>query len=82
MYIYMGLPGGSDTVKNLPTVRETWIQSLGGEIPWRKKWLPNPVFLPGGFHGQRLQSMGSEDSDTSEQLTLCVLCFVYHIYVW
>ena len=24
-----------------------------GNIPWRRKWQPNPVFLPGKFHGQR-----------------------------
>ena len=24
-----------------------------GKIPWRKKWLPTPVFLPGESHGQR-----------------------------
>ena len=24
-----------------------------GKIPWRKKYLPTPVFLPGQFHGQR-----------------------------
>jgi len=24
-----------------------------GKIPWRKKWQPTPVFLPGNFHGQR-----------------------------
>ena len=23
-----------------------------GKIPWRSKWLPIPVFLPGEFHGQ------------------------------
>ena len=22
-----------------------------GEIPWRRKWRPTPVFLPGKFHG-------------------------------
>ena len=22
------------------------------KIPWRKEWLPTPVFLPGEFHGQ------------------------------
>ena len=22
-------------------------------IPWRRKWQPTPVFLPGKFHGQR-----------------------------
>ena len=32
---------------------ETWDQSLGGKIPGRREWQPNPVFLPGEFHGQR-----------------------------
>ena len=26
---------------------------LIGKIPWRRKWQPTPVFLPGKFHGQR-----------------------------
>ena len=24
-----------------------------GKIPWRREWLPTPVFFPGEFHGQR-----------------------------
>jgi len=24
-----------------------------GRIPWRRKWQPPPVFLPGKSHGQR-----------------------------
>ena len=24
-----------------------------GKIPWRREWLPSPVFLPGEFHEQR-----------------------------
>ena len=24
-----------------------------GRSPWKRKWQPNPVFLPGEFHGQR-----------------------------
>ena len=24
------------------------------KIPWRRKWPPTPVFLPGDFHGQRI----------------------------
>ena len=37
-------------VKNVPAMRETWIQSLGQDIPWRRAWQPTPVFLdfPGG----------------------------------
>ena len=26
-----------------------WIR----KIPWRREWLPTPVYLPGEFHGQR-----------------------------
>ena len=24
-----------------------------GKIPWRREWLPTPVFWTGEFHGQR-----------------------------
>ena len=30
-----------------------WVWSLGWEDPWRREWLPTPVFLSGEFHGQR-----------------------------
>ena len=29
------------------------IRSLSWEIPWKKKWQPAPLFLPGKSHGQR-----------------------------
>ena len=32
-------------VKHLPAMRETWVQSLGWENPWRRKWQPTPVSL-------------------------------------
>ena len=34
-------------------MEETWVHSMVGKIPWRREWLPTPVFLPGEFHGQR-----------------------------
>jgi len=39
------LPGGS--VKNPPAMQETWFDPWVGKIPWRRKWQPTPVFLPG-----------------------------------
>ena len=36
-------------VKYLPAMRETQIQSLIWEDPWRREWLPTPVFWPGVF---------------------------------
>jgi len=34
-------------------VQEAWVQSLVGKIPWRRKWQPTPVALPGKSYGQR-----------------------------
>ena len=28
------------------------LSSIHGKIPWRREWLPTPVFLPGKYHGQ------------------------------
>ena len=30
-------------VKTLPSMQETWV----GKTPWRREWLPTPIFLPG-----------------------------------
>ena len=59
-------------VKNLPAMQETWVRSLGWEDPlekgtathssilaWRILWTEEPG---------RLQYMGSQESDTAEQL--------------
>ena len=64
----------AQAVKNLPTIREIWVWSLGREDPlekgmathssifaWRIPWVEEP----GG-----LQSMGHKESDTTEWLTL------------
>ena len=45
-----------------------------GKIPWRRKWQPTPVFLPGKFHGWRsmvgYSPWGGKESDTTEPLYL------------
>ena len=43
----------AQTVKNLPTMWETQVQSTGQEDPLEKEMQPTPVFLPGESHGQR-----------------------------
>ena len=44
------------------------------ELPWRRKWLHTPVFLPGDFNEQRslvgYSSWGCKESNRTEQLTL------------
>ena len=51
-------------VKNPPAVQETWFHPWFGKIPWRRKWQPTPVFLPGESPWTeelgRLQFMGSQ----------------------
>ena len=43
--------GGSDA--QMPAVRDLGFIPGLERIPWRREWLPTPVFLPGEFHGQR-----------------------------
>ena len=59
------LPWWFKMVKNLSAMQETWVQSLGWEDPWRKEWLPTPVFLTEEVQEEpgRLQSMGSQRTD-------------------
>ena len=62
-----GFPGGS-VVKNRPTDAGDMGLIPGSEDPWRRKWHPLPVFLPGKSHGQRslvgYKSMESESDMT------------------
>ena len=51
----MGVPGGT-VVKNPPAMQEPQEIQFSlrmRKIPWRRKWQPTPVFLPGESHGQR-----------------------------
>ena len=43
----------AQTVKDLPAMRENWVQSLGQEDPLQKGVATPPVFLPEEPHGQR-----------------------------
>ena len=60
----------AQTVKNLPAMQKIWVRSLGREDPWRKMWLPTPIFLSGEFNGQRslvdYSPWGYQESDTTE----------------
>ena len=60
-------------LKHLPPLQETWVRSLGvGKIPWRRKWQPTPVLLPGESHGWRslvgYSPQGRKESDTTERI--------------
>ena len=61
-------------VKNLPACGRPGFNPYVRKSPWRREWLPTPVFLPGESHGQRIlagySSWGCKESNTTEQLTL------------
>ena len=63
--------------------------------PWRRKWQPTPIFLPGKFHGQRSMAAyslwGCKESDRTEHArahththTIALQCCVSfcHIMKW
>ena len=56
------------------TARRSRQSILNGKIPWRRKWQPSLVSLPGNSHRQRslvgCSPWGYKESDTTEWLTL------------
>ena len=53
-------------VKNPPAMRETWVRSLFGKIPWRRERLPTPVFWPGEFHGLYIHGVAKSQTRLSD----------------
>ena len=80
--VILGVHGGS-LVKNLPAIQEMWrcgFNSWVRKIPWRRKWLPTPVFWeipwteePGGLHSMGLQRV-RHDLATEHQQIYLILC--------
>ena len=78
-------PGGSNGSVCLQCGRpgfDPWIQ----KIPWRRKWQPTPVLLPGKFHGWRslagYSPWGSKESDMTERLHFHFSFFKIKTKVW
>ena len=70
-YIPIGFPGGTSgrepacQGRRLRLKFDPWV----GKIPWRRKWHPTPVLLPGESHEQRslagYSPWGYKESDTT-----------------
>ena len=60
----------TQTVKNLPAMWDTWVQSLGQEDPLEQEMAVTLVFLLGEFHGHRglvgYSLWGHKELDTTE----------------
>ena len=49
----LSFPGGSDGKKSACQCRRHEFDPWVRKMPWRRKWQPAPVRLPGESHGQR-----------------------------
>ena len=74
-YIY-GFPrwlSGKESTCRCRSLRRCGFNPWLGKTPWRKKWQPAPVFLPGESHGQKSlvaysSSWDCKESDMTEWL--------------
>ena len=57
-----------------------------GKIPWKREWLPTPVFLPEEFHGQRslagYSPWGCREWDMTERLTLSLSRHIFYPFLF
>ena len=64
---------GAQRVKRLPAMQETWVRSLGQEDPLEKEMATHSTILackiPWTEEPAGLQSMESQELDTTEQLS-------------
>ena len=81
---WKGFPGGSvdkEITCQCERCRSRGLLLWVRKIPWRRKWQPTPVFLPGESHGQRnlvgYSPWGCKESDTSERISLSL----FKVYV-
>ena len=69
-----GFPGGSNSNRICLQCRRSRFDPLVRKIPWRREWLPTPVFLLGEFHGLRslvgYSPWGWKQLDRTERLIL------------
>ena len=65
-------PGGSDSKSVCLQCGRSGFDPCVGKVPWRRKWHPTAVLLPGKPHGWRslvgYSPWGRRESDTTEQL--------------
>ena len=80
--MFMGFSCSSLSKESALQCRRPGFDPWVGKIPWRKKWQPTPVSLPGKSHGQRslegCSPWGRKESGTTEWLTLTLT----YMFIW
>ena len=73
----MGFLDGSAGKESACQCRRCWFDPWVWKIPWRRKWQPIPVLLPGKSHGLRIplgySPWGHKELDTTERLHFFIL---------
>ena len=74
------MAGGSDSKESICQFMRYGFKTWVRKIPWRREWLPIPVFLTRELHGQRslagYNPWDRKESDTTEWLTLSLWGFL------
>ena len=68
-----GFPGGSAGKESACNVGNMGLIPGLGRYPWRRDWLPTPVFCPGKFH-KLYSPWHVKESDVTEQLSVSLRC--------
>ena len=83
--VLLGDFSGSDSKESACSAGGPGFDPWVRKIPWKKEWLPTPVFLPREFHRQRSLAGCSpwdhKESDTTERLTFSLFINVDDAYL-
>ena len=90
---FSGSTSGKEPACQYRRCKRHRFDAWGRKIPWRRKWHPTPVLLPGKFHGPKnltgYSTWGLHELDTTEILSIHVTCciiyntwYVIYIYTW
>ena len=80
---YNGLPWWLSDKEPACQCRRCRFNSRVRKFPWRRKWQPTPLFLPGAFRGQRslvgYSPRDHKELDTTEHLCTCTRAHTHTI---
>ena len=81
----LDFPGGSDSKSVCLQWGRPGFEPWVRKIPWRRKWQPIPVLLPGKSYGRRslvgYSPWGRQESDTTERLQFHFLLVLHQLHL-
>ena len=77
----VGFPGSSVVKKPPANAGDAGFNPWVRKIPWKRKWQPSPVFLPGKSHGQ-MSLVGYSPSGRKGLVTKQQDCLVFSVFIF